>query len=140
MEKHLTIGRLIAAAHKKAYQYAATKLKTCDIEVGQFFFLRYIMKNHGISQEEVARKLYLDKATVSKGVNNLVHKGYVQKKANPKDKREYQLFITEKGNQMEETIDSIHKEINEYLVKELNEEEVLTLRNLLNKIVNQPIK
>ncbi|MBN2638971.1 MAG: MarR family transcriptional regulator [Bacteroidales bacterium] len=137
MEKSVTIGRLIAAAHKKAYQYAAIKLKTCDIEVGQFFFLRYIMKNQGISQEEVAQKMYLDKATVSKGVNILVRNGYIQKKANPKDKREYRLFATKKANQMEEMVDSIHKEINEYLVKELNEEEILTLRNLLNKIVNQ---
>lgn len=140
MTKSVAIGRLIAAAHKKAYQYATVKLKTCDIEVGQFFFLRYIMKNQGISQEEVAKKMYLDKTTISKGVNILVKKGYVRKKANPKDKREYLLFTTKKANQMSELLDDIHKEINEYLVKDLNEEEIETLRNLLNKIVNQPIK
>lgn len=140
MENKVSIGRLVAAAHKKAYQYAGTKLKDCDIEVGQFFFLRYIMKNEGISQEEVAQNMYLDKATVSKGVNLLVNKGYIQKKANPKDKREYRLFVTKKASNMEEMIDGFHREINEYLVKDLNEEEILQLRTILNKIINQPIK
>lgn len=103
-------------------------------------FLRYIMKNEGISQEEVAQNMYLDKATVSKGVNLLVKKGYIQKKANPKDKREYRLFVTKKASKMEEMIDGFHREINEYLVKDLNEEEILQLRTLLNKIIKQPIK
>jgi DNA-binding MarR family transcriptional regulator len=139
LEKNVGIGRLIAAAHKKAYQYAATKLKTCDIEVGQFFFLRYILKNEGISQEEVAQNMYLDKATISKGVNLLVNKGYIQRKANPKDKRVYRLYGTKKASKMEEMIDDIHREINEFLVSELNDEEILQLRTLLNKIVNQPV-
>ena len=139
LEKNISIGRLVAAAHKKAYQYAATKLKTCDIEVGQFFFLRFILKNQGISQEEVAQSMYLDKATISKGVNILVNKGYIQRKPNPKDKRVHRLYCTKKASKMEQMFDDMHREINEYLVSELNDEEILQLRTLLNKIVNQPI-
>jgi DNA-binding MarR family transcriptional regulator len=128
-------GRLIWAAHRKSLQYVAERLRDCDIDVGQFFFLRYILKHQGISQEEIASNLYLDKTTVSKGVNQLVGRGYIQKKTNPKDKREKQLFVTQKAAGMEEKIDTIYEEINAAMFNALSEKEMNQLTKILQKIV-----
>jgi len=128
-------GRLIWAAHRKSLQHAAEKLKDCDIDVGQFFFLRYILKHQGISQEGIAGNLYLDKTTVSKGVSQLAQRGYIQKKTNPKDKREKRLFVTKKAIDMEEKIDTIYKEINANIFNVLTEKEMDQLTKILQKIV-----
>jgi len=128
-------GRLIWAAHRKSLQYVAERLKDCDIDVGQFFFLRYILKHQGISQEEIAGNLYLDKTTVSKGVNQLVKRGYIQKKTNPKDKRQNRLLITQKAVQMEGKIDTIYQDINVFLFNGLTEKELNQLTAILQKIV-----
>ena len=135
MENNLGIGRLIAAAHRKAYQYAGVRLKGCSLEVGQFFFLRYVIKNQGISQEEMAHNLYLDKATISKGVKQLVGLGYIRKEANPNDRRRFHLYVNEKGLEMEEMLDAMHKEINDFVVKDLTQPEIEQLKSLLEKIV-----
>lgn len=135
MEKNA--GRLISVVHRKALQYVATKLKDCDIDVGQFFFLRYILKHQGISQEEIAGNLYLDKTTVSKGVNQLVLRGYIQKKTNPKDKREKRLFVTPKAISMEEKIDTVYQGINAFLFQGLTEKELDQLTKILQKIVEK---
>jgi len=128
-------GRLIWAAHRKSIQHATERLKDCDIDVGQFFFLRYILKHQGISQEEIAGHLYLDKTTVSKGVNQLVSRGYIQKKTNPKDKREKRLYVTEKAFGMEAEINTIFQEINAAMFNALSEKEMNQLTKILKKIV-----
>lgn len=129
-------GRLISIIHRKVYQKMALKLKGCDVDVGQFFFLRHLIVNPGITQEEVARKLYLDKATVSKGIKRLEKRGYIQKNINPKDKRAYFLFPTEKTLNIKTELEQYYNEIRDYLFNGLAKKEYQQLENILQKIVN----
>ncbi len=129
-------GRLISVIHRKVYQIMAQKLKNCDIDVGQFFFLRYLVANPGISQEEVAKNNYLDKATVSKGVKRLEELGYIKRIVNPKDKRSYFLQPTEKAVAYKSKLEEYHKEINKFIFDGLSENEYRQLGEILQKIVN----
>jgi len=132
----LTIGKLISAIHRKAHQSINLKLKDYDIDVGQIFLLRYICRNDGISQEQVAQNLYIDKTTVSKSVKRLLRLGYLKRTVNQKDQREYQLFATERAINLAPEMEKIHKEINKTLVNKLSSKEQELLQGILEKIIN----
>ncbi len=128
------IGRLIARIRQGIYNYVARQLKDKDLDVGQFFFLRFILKNEGATQEEIVRNLLLDKATVSKGIKRLMQLGYVSRTINPNDKREFKVYATEKAGAFAGELDAIYKEVYDKLHTNLNKEEVAQLQSLLKMI------
>lgn len=51
----------------------------------------------GLSQDDVSKRLGMDKSSIAKLVSKLVSGGYVARTTNPQDRRVYQLELTEKG-------------------------------------------
>ncbi len=129
-----SIGRLIARIHRGIYNQVADKLKDKDIDVGQFFFLCFILNNEGKTQEQIARGILLDKATVSKGIKRLVHLGYVSKEVNPDDKREYKIYSTKKAKAFTTELDAIYNEVYDRLHLNLDKNEIRQLQSLLMTI------
>lgn len=128
------IGRLIARIHRGIYNHVADRLKNKDLDAGQFFFLWFILNNEGNTQEQIARNILLDKATVSKAVKRLVHLGYVYREINAEDKREYKIFATKKAKTLSPEIEAIFKEVYNRLHNHLEAAEVSRLKILLMKV------
>ena len=54
----------------------------------------------GISQDGIAKFLFMDKSSVAKLVSKLVAAKLVKREVNPDDRREYRLFLTPEGEEM----------------------------------------
>ena len=134
VSNELIYGKLISAIHRKAIQIIKYKLKDFDIDVGQIFLLWYIHNHDGISQEQVAQNFHLDKATVSKNVKRLMSLGYLKKKVNPKDQREYQLSATKKAKALVPQLECILKDINKLMISDLSQEEQAQFIGTLEKV------
>jgi len=133
-DEDLNIGRLIARIHRGIYNFVSARLKDRDLDAGQFFFLCFILNNEGKTQEQIAKNILFDKATVSKAVKRLLHLGYVYREVNAKDKREYKIFATEKAKVLAPQIKTLYEEVYNQLHRHLDADEVLQLRGLLGKI------
>lgn len=134
VSNELIYGKLISAIHRKSIQIIKYKLKNFDIDVGQIFLLWYIHNHDGISQELVAQNFHLDKATVSKNVKRLMGLGYLKKKVNPKDQREYQLSATKKAKVLVPQLECILKEINKLMITDLSQEKQAQFIDTLEKV------
>ena len=82
---------------KAAWNYSRQSLVSEKLSNIQYNIVYVIQNNPGISQDGVATFLHLDKSSVAKLVVKLIDMGYVKREVNPEDHREYQLFLTEKG-------------------------------------------
>lgn len=129
------VGRLISAIHRKIHQRVAAELKDFDIDIGQFFFLLYISKHDGISQDQMAQNLYLDKTTASKGIKRLMEIGCVERKVNPCDRRQFQLCTTKKGKDLSPELNKIYMSTQEFIVQNLSEDEKDCLNRVLQKMI-----
>ncbi len=129
-----SIGRLIARIHRGIYNQVADQLKNKELDVGQFFFLCFILNNDGKTQEQIARGILLDKATVSKGIKRLVHLGYVSKEVNQDDKREYKIYATKKAKAFATVLDTIYNKVYDRLHLNLDKNEIGQLESLLMTI------
>ncbi|WP_108972667.1 MarR family winged helix-turn-helix transcriptional regulator [Leptospira ryugenii] len=59
-----------------------------------------VWERPGISQKELSEALVRDKTTISRLVDVWVNKAWVERKADPNDKRLYRLYLSTKGEKV----------------------------------------
>ena len=101
----------------------------------QMGYLKYICSHPGVSQEEVARNLRIDKGAVAKSMKVMMEKGYVIRKQNPEDKRGYCLFPTERAEQIHQCGEAHALGLERQLTEGMTQREIDTFKQLLTKII-----
>lgn len=67
------------------------------VSLSQAFAIHELDRGAGLSQRELAERLYLEKSTVSRMVADLEHKGLVERERDPASRRTYRLRLTDAG-------------------------------------------
>lgn len=92
-------------------------------------------KSGGISQTELVRRLSHEKSVVAKALAKLIAAGYITREQNPKDKRAFNLFPTEKAQAVYPTLVEQGDQCIELLTAGFSEEEKAELGILLDKML-----
>lgn len=106
----------------------------------QMGYLRYINETPGVSQEDLARYLQIDKGAVAKSVRDMVDKGYVERRRNPEDKRAYCLFPSEKAEHICREGKARFAEFEKEITKGLTDEEIEIFEVLLGRVTDNIVK
>ncbi|MBP3610778.1 MAG: MarR family transcriptional regulator [Lachnospiraceae bacterium] len=77
----------------------------CGISEGQCFLIVEIGRKPGVSVKELAEILHIDKSGVSRSVEELVQKGFVERKPAIEDRRFVRLHLLPKGQERFEKIE-----------------------------------
>ncbi|MGL5902146.1 MAG: MarR family winged helix-turn-helix transcriptional regulator, partial [Cetobacterium sp.] len=101
---------------------------------GQSIFLFQLYKKDGVSQDELANTLYIDKGTTARSLKTLEEAGFIKREVSDSDKRVNIVRLTEKGLKLEPEITAVLKEWDRILAHSLSKEEQKTLLTLLKKI------
>ncbi|MCG8564447.1 MAG: MarR family winged helix-turn-helix transcriptional regulator [Desulfobacterales bacterium] len=99
---------------------------------GDILYLIYVLESGYI--KDIVDKSKKDKSTVSNIINQLVKKGYVEKKTDPEDARKTIVRLSVQSRGHVETMFDISKRLKERLFKDMSEEEKSILFLLLNKV------
>ncbi len=91
-------------------QYFQSQLKNAGYEItlDQWLVLNMIIDYKGISQTEIAERVFKDKASITRIIDLLESNGYVSRISHPTHGKMTQIDITQKGNA---TIDKLKKEV-----------------------------
>lgn len=89
--------------------YINDKLNSPDIGKSQVVILNklglYYKSNKKINQETLAYHLQIDKASISRSIQNLVDKKLVKKEKDPENKRQNLLSLTDEGKKFADKIE-----------------------------------
>ena len=96
-ENRNSLARWISLLHRYGHIYVGKELKEYNISKGQYIFLNALYKQEGISQEQLSDYLKIDKGTTAKAIKKLEEEEYVIRKIDVKDKRAYNIYLTEKA-------------------------------------------
>jgi DNA-binding MarR family transcriptional regulator len=101
----------------RVYQFRDRDRICCfDVSVSQCYALEELVLRGGMTLNDLAARLYLDKSTASRVVDALERKGYVTRTPHPEDRRAVLLEATAAGRELEEKIrQSILEEENQLL-------------------------
>ena len=122
----------------KSYrQYAQKQLimNNFDITIDKWLILKSIKENSGLTQQQIGINVFKDYASVTRIIELLVKKNYLQRVAHT-DKRRFILRMT---SEAEDLMRSIQKVINANRRKALDgidEDKLMSLKETLNKIID----
>lgn len=119
-------------------QYAQKQIKAANlnITIDQWLIIKSIMDNPGISQQDIAEKVFKDNASVTRIIDLLVKSNYLKRTVNKTDKRRSVLKVTDEGTKI---INSVYKVVlknRETALKGLHKKEIEMAENVLNQIID----
>ena len=89
----------------------------------------------GMKQQDVADEIYVTKSTLSEMINRLVGDGLLERAADPQDRRNTIIALTERGKARAEEVMEKHAQAVDFMFRNLTGEEKNELIRLLNKLL-----
>jgi MarR family transcriptional regulator, organic hydroperoxide resistance regulator len=82
---------------QRVFGEMAQTLKPTGLSIPQFDVLSTLTEQQGLSQSDLAQRLYVTKGNVSGLIDRLVDAGFVERRNAPGDRRSNALFLTPAG-------------------------------------------
>ncbi len=81
----------------------ADRLRQIGISIPQCDVLTTLSEREGVSQQQLAERLYVTKGNISGLLDRLEEAGFVERRAAASDRRQYSIYLTESGRTMAES-------------------------------------
>lgn len=133
----ISAGFLIAQVGGHAAARFAEALKPHGFAPHDAGILRLLGMSPGISQQEMAKRLRMHASRLVGVLDELEERGLIERRPSEKDRRFYELHLTEKGGQALATIGRVAREHQGELLASLNDAERASLAEMLSRIAEQ---
>lgn len=135
-----TIMRQINVISRCEGLYRTDKLRGEELGACHHSYVFAICRTPGISQEELAKHICINKSSVTRHLAYLEEHGYVERRQSEADRRVTLVYPTEKMQKMLPEVKRIVGEWNAYLTADLKEEELTLFRSVLERIAERAKK
>ena len=78
----------------------SARLREIGISISQCDVLTTLSEREGVSQQQLAERLYVTKGNISGLLDRLEEAGFVERRAAASDRRQYSIHLTEAGRAM----------------------------------------
>jgi len=133
-----TIFYTIEKAIKEYRRFAQGNLndKVENITIDQALLLFFLNDNPELSQNEISKLVFKDKASVTRMIELMRKKNYLKRSINNDDRRKFNLILTSKGKKSLDVLTPIISFNRKNALSGIAIEEVNQLKTILNKIIN----
>ncbi len=129
-----TIIKNFGILYRTFLNYVSKSISSKDLSFSDSIFLVNIGENEGISQEELANSLAIDKAAIARSVKNMEQKGYIRTKKSVSDKRAKELYLSETGSALFQYMMDLHEEWLNQVLGNLDADEIRNFAKIINDI------
>lgn len=122
----------------KSYRmYAQKKLKEngFKITIDQWLIIKTILENPNITQQEIAKNVFKDNASVTRIIELLVKSEYLERRDNPDDRRKSNLIVTDEGKSIIYKVQDLVLDNRKNALDTISTEELETMNLALKKII-----
>lgn len=127
---------ILEKAIKTYRQFAQKQIEAAgfDITIDQWLILKTIQENDNLAQQHIAEKVFKDVASVTRIIEILVKKGYIQRSFHNDDRRRFALAITKEGDTIISNVLPIIEQNRAQALTSFSEKDVKTLQKLLTTL------
>ncbi len=130
-----SLGYLVNYAARAFARELSRRLGEHGVRVGQWAVLMFLWAEDGVSQGELSRRVAIEGATMVRTLDRMERDGLVRRERNPRDRRQIQVFLTERGWSLRNTLIPEAIAGNQFATRGLSEKEHEQLRNLLRRVI-----
>jgi DNA-binding MarR family transcriptional regulator len=115
-------------------RFVGGELSGIGFGTGHFFLLSELYKEDGLSQDELSRRIGVDKANTSRSVAKLEKYGLIHRKTDPENYKVRKVYLTPKAHEFRKQFRKIQEDWNNYLLRGFSEKEINGLLASMKKI------
>ena len=130
------LGQVCKLHHARAHAL----LEALGLYRGQPRLLHALYEREGITHGELADRLRVTPATITKMIQRMEKAGFVERRADPADQRISRVYLTEPGRAIHEAVDHALGTLEDESLTGLSEEERLELYRLLMHVRDNLIR
>lgn len=124
----------ILAISRCSIAYRQPALAPLGIKPMHASYLICICRNPGITQDQLAKKLFLDKSSVARQVSFLEENGFIERQISPADRRVMHVYPTQKATDALPIVRKSFRDWEDLVSADLTDEEREILISLLEKM------
>lgn len=128
------ISQILKGISRCGRVYREQQLTPLGLTTRHGLYFKEIADNPGISQEQLAQKLCVNKSNVARQASAMEEEGYILRQTCGKDKRVLRLYLTEKAQELLPQVERINRAWEQLLVEGLTESEQQILGILLLRV------
>ena len=136
-----SIGTLVVLASKSMERAAEYEIKNkLGLTSSQWKVILALNLFEGLSQRELADKIYVDSSTLVPVIDKMERNGLIVRKPDPKDRRHNRLFLTKKSESTVDSIIGIITQLRKNLYRGISHDEQEFMRSHLKRIIDNADK
>jgi len=120
--------------------YRQDKLKESGLGPCHHSYILAISYHPGMTQDQLAKHICINKSGVTRHLSYLEEKGYVERRADQHDKRAICVYPTQKMLDILPEVKKIVKNWNDYLTQDIDPEELACFKRVLDTIAERAQK
>lgn len=128
-----TIMRKVNILSRAESVYRNDRLNGTALNACHHGYILAVIHNPGMTQDELARHLCINKSNVTRQLAHLEEHGYVERRPDTADRRSMRVFPTEKAEAVYPEVADIVKRWDAFLKSAFTEEEAALLDGLLER-------
>lgn len=134
------IARYIGRLEKLRRQFLNNRLKAYKLKGSMFLMLLFLDKNPGSSQDSLVDFIGIDKSGIARKCRKMDDLGYITREQDEKNRRQYNLFLTDSGRELLPVIRELLSEWSDGITDGMDIREKKELIRLLEMMVNNAVE
>jgi len=116
------IMSLLRDAHRAASRILAQRIAPYGVSIGQWPFLRALWQEDGLTQRELSHRVGMMEPTTVTALSGMERGGLIRRQRNAQDRRKLNVFLSDKGRQLENDLRPIEDGLNQDIHRLINQE------------------
>jgi DNA-binding MarR family transcriptional regulator len=132
----LSFGYLFRQANRAFTRALARRLKPHGITLAQWYFLRELWREEGITQRELSRRMDVSEPTTAVALDLMEKAGLIDRQRDPRQRNTASVTLTSKGKDLENHVLYIAHDVNAQVSLYLDPKSIKLARSLIARIID----
>jgi DNA-binding MarR family transcriptional regulator len=133
-DQELSVDFILAQVGRQQHKRAHDLLEALGLYQGQPRLLRVLWEGEGPTQSELAGRVRVRPATMSKMLQRMEEAGFVERRRDRADQRMVRVYLTEAGHDVQERVQQVWAQMEREVLEGFDEQECRQLRGYLLRI------
>jgi MarR family transcriptional regulator, organic hydroperoxide resistance regulator len=129
-----SIGYLIRSTSRHILAQLQQRLEPHDVTLGQYFVLRELWENEGITQRELSTRIGVQEPGTVAAIDAMEKRDLVVRVRSKQDRRKIHVYLTARGRGLRHRLLGYSRGVIEDAMADFSRDEIETLRSLLQRL------
>ncbi|QGX45268.1 MULTISPECIES: MarR family winged helix-turn-helix transcriptional regulator [Streptococcus] len=133
----LKAGTYISVLMRQLNLFFGHELSDVEITASELMYLSQLYNRDGLTQEEMAAVITVDKAATTRTIQGMEKKGLVRREAHEENYRAKRVYLTDKAKNAEPRIRELQKKWGDFITQDMTQKEAEVFAAQLKKMAQR---